>query len=344
MKKYRLFSIALISLFIPLSGVFAQEVTLRFQHFLSPNASTPVYFLEPWAEKVQQESGGRIEVQLYPSMQLGGSATAVYDQIRDRVIDGGWAVTGYTAGRFPGVETFELPFISSTNAEITSKALFEFYEKYLQDEFADVKVLALHVHGAGAIHTKDADIENLDDFDGLKLRAPTRIASKIIEQLGSIPVGMPLPQLPESLSKGVVDGGVIPLEIVPQLKMHELATAHTIVGGDRSVYNIVFVFAMNKSVYEGLPDELKSVIDNNSGLDVSAWAGRAMDTGDVLGAEVIEQSGNAIHLLSEDDIERMKQLTQPIIDNWISEMTEQGWPAAQMVEDARALVSKYEQE
>ena len=323
-------------------AAFAQEVTLRFQHFLSPKGSVPRFFMEPWVEKIHEDSDGRIEVQLYPAMQLGGTPGALFDQIRDQVIDGGWAIPGYTPGRFPGTEVFELPFIGSTNAEATSRAVFEFYEKYLEEEFADVKILAVHVHGPGAIHTKDADIDSVDDFEGLKLRAPTRIASQILENLGATPVGMPVPQLPEALSKGVVDGGVIPFEIVPPLKIHELANAHTIVGGDRALYNTVFIWAMNHSAYEALPEDLKAVIDANSGLETAAWAGRAMDTGDAPGLEVTRATGNAIHTLADADVEQMKAMTQPIIDAWIADMTEQGWPAAQMVEDARALVAKYE--
>ncbi len=321
---------------------FAQEVTLRFQHFVSPMASVPRFFMEPWIEKIHEDSDGRIEIQLYPAMQLGGTPGALFDQIRDQVIDGGWTIPGYTPGRFPGTEVFELPFIGSTNAEATSKAVFEFYETHLKEEFSDVKILAVHVHGPGAVHTKNAHVDSLEDFDGLKLRAPHRIASQILESLGAIPVGMPVPQLPESLSKGVVDGGVIPFEIVPSLKVHELAKAHTIVGGDRALYNTVFIWAMNHSTYEALPDDLKTVIDANSGSEASAWAGRAMDMGDAPGLEVSRETGNAIYTLSDDDVAQMKTMTQPIIDTWIAEMTEQGLPAAQMVEDARALVAKHE--
>ena len=341
MKTIKLLSIAL-GLVLASSGVWAQEVTLRFQHFISPKGSAPALFMTPWAEKVERESGGRIKVEIYPAMQLGGTPPALYDQIRDNVIDGGWAIPGYTPGRFPGIEAFELPFISSTSAEATSKAAFEFYQKHLQDEFSEVKVLAVHVHGPGVVHTKDVEIDSVDDFSGLKLRAPTRLASKILENLGSTPVGMPVPQLPESVSKGVVDGGVIPFEIVPALKMHELATAHTRIGGNRALYNTVFIWAMNKSVYERMPADLRAVIDANSGLEVSAWAGRAMEEGDAPGLAAVQRVGNTVHTLDGGDLARMRELTAPIVDEWIAETSAKGLPAAQMVEDARALVAKYD--
>ena len=68
----------------------AQEVTLRFQHFVSPQSANPKYFIEPWARKVEKDSNGRIKVEIYPFMQLGGAAKNQYDLVRDGVLDGGW--------------------------------------------------------------------------------------------------------------------------------------------------------------------------------------------------------------------------------------------------------------
>ena len=320
----------------------AQEVTLRFQHFISPRGAVPMNFMVPWIEKVQDESGGRIKIDLYPAMQLGGPPTALYDQIRDNVIDGGWAIPGYTPGRFPAAEVFELPFIGSTSAEKTSKALWEFYEKYLTDTFKDIKVLAVHVHGLGVIHTKGATVNGLADMKGLKLRTPTRIAAEVLAAAGSTPIGMPVPSLPEALSKGVVDGGVIPWEIVLPLKINELADAHTMMGGNRSLYNTVFIWGMNRDAYDRLPDDLKAVIDNNSGLMASQWAGRAMDEGDGVGLAKTTDGDNPIVTLSDEETAKFKALAQPVIEAWIQTMSDKGLPAAQMVEDARALVAKHD--
>ena len=324
------------------TGAMAQEITLRFQHFISPRGAVPMNFMVPWIEKVQDESGGRIKIDLYPAMQLGGPPTALYDQIRDNVIDGGWAIPGYTPGRFPAAEVFELPFIGSMSAEKTSKALWEFYEKYLTDTFKDIKVLAVHVHGPGVIHTKGATVNGLADMKGLKLRTPTRIAAEVLAAAGSTPIGMPVPSLPEALSKGVVDGGVIPWEIVLPLKINELADAHTMMGGNRSLYNTVFIWGMNRDAYDRLPDDLKAVIDNNSGMMASQWAGRAMDEGDGVGLAKTSGGDNSIVTLSDEETAKFKALAEPVIEAWIQTMSEKGLPAAQMVEDARALVAKHD--
>lgn len=323
-------------------AAWAQEVTLRCQHFLPPQGSVPAFFMAPWAEKIEADSDGRIKVELYPGMQLGGKPPALYDQIRDGVIDCGWALPAYTPGRFPESEVFELPFMTAKDATNSSQAAWEFTEKYMGERFGDIHLIAVHTHGPGVIHKKGAPVDSLDDFEGLKLRGPSRQANKLLEALGATPIGMPVPAFPEALSKGVVDGGVIPWEVVPGLKVHELAEAHTQIPGDRSLYNTFFLWGMNKAKYESLPDDLKAVIDANSGLAASAMAGAAMDKGDDIAEAMITERGNAIVTLDEDMVAELREMGDALIATWIEETTAMGLDAQAMVDDARALVAKYD--
>jgi len=287
--------------------VIAQEYTLRFQHFVSPKSAVPSGFMEPWAEKIMAESDGRIKIELYSGMALGGKPPALYDQIRDGVIDGGWALPAYTPGRFPEAEAFELPFMTTTSAEQSSRASWAYTQKHLVERMGDVHLIATHVHGPGVIHKKGGPIKSVDDFKGLKLRGPSRQANKLLETLGSAPVGMPVPAFPENLSKGVVDGGVIPWEIVVPLKVHELADSH---------------------------DDLKAIIDANSGIDASGWAGRAMDEGDARSLKVTEGTGNEIHELSSEATDEIKEISAKLADEWIAEMTGKGLDGQAMFDDA----------
>jgi len=317
----------------------AQEVTLRFQHFISPKGSVPHYFMQPWADKIFEESGGRLKIEIYPAMQLGGKPPALYDQIRDGVIDGGWAIPAYTPGRFPEVEAFELPFMTSMSAEASSRAAWEYTQKWAAQRFADVHLIAVHVHGPGVVHVKGDPVEKVEDFQGLKLRGPSRQANKLLEAVGATPVGMPVPAFPEALSKGVVDGGVIPWEIVPALKVQELANSHTEIGGDRALYNTYFIWAMNKDAYEALPDDLKAVIDANSGIEVSGWAGRAMDEGDKVGRQVVVDNGNTIVTMADAEVAKLRQIGETLTQAWIEDMNAKGLDGAAMVADAQAMVA-----
>jgi TRAP-type C4-dicarboxylate transport system substrate-binding protein len=318
----------------------AQEVTLRVHQFLPAQAPVPRNFIAPWAKKVEEESKGRIKVELFPTMQLGGSPPQLFDQAKDGVVDIVWTLPGYTPGRFPRTEAFELPFIAG-NAEQTSQAAWDFYEKHLKDEFKDVKVLAVHTHGPGLIHAKGNGVRKLEDMKGMKLRAPTRVINELMKTLGATPVGMPVPQMPEALSRGVIDGTVVPWEVTAPLKVAELVNTHTTFAGNRSLYVAFFVFAMNQKKYDSLPADLKKVIDANSGPATSKWVGKVMDEGDAPGLAIAQKRGNTIVTLDAKETARWKQASQPVIDGWIKEMDGKGLKGKQLVEDARAMIAKY---
>lgn len=319
----------------------AEPVTLRFQYFVSPESANPKYFMEPWAEAIEEQSNGEIDVELYPFMQLGGSAPNQYDLIKDGAIDGGWVIPGYQPGRFPEAETLELPFMTTKSAEEASAAAWEFTQKHLMDDFADVHVIAAHMHGPGIVHKTEGPIETVEDFDGLKLRGPSRPTTLLLEKLGAEPIGMPVPAFPEALARGVLDGGVITWEMSPSLKLDELVDSHTDVAGDKALYNLFFIWAMNKDSYDALPAHLKKVIDDNSGLYASRWAGRAHDTGDAEG-RIIMEGANEIAVMSEETSDQIKSLGAEVTAEWIEEMDKRGFDGAALVADAEGFVTQYE--
>ena len=318
---------------------FAQEITLRLHQMLPPQATIPAKGLAPWAEKVMAESDGRIAVEKYDAMALGGTPPQLVDQVTDGVVDLIWTVIGYTPGRYPSTETFELPFMM-TNGEATSKAFHEYCEKYCADEFAGMKIIAWHAHGPGLIHSK-VPVNRLEDMKGLKIRGGSRVINQMLEALGSTPVGMPVPAVTESLSKGVIDATTIPWEVTPSLKVSELVRNHTGFSGGNGLYTQTFVFAMNQASYDRLPDDLKAVIDRNSGIETAAMLGKVMDDGDAAGLEIAQDLGNDIVTLDEAETQRWKDAATPLIDAWIAEMNGRGMDADAMVEDARALIEKH---
>jgi TRAP-type C4-dicarboxylate transport system substrate-binding protein len=320
-------------------AALAQDVTLRVHHFLSPRGAVPANFIEPWAQKVMDESGGRIKVEIYPAMQLGGAPPTLYDQVKDGVVDIVWTLTSYTPGRFPETEALELPFMTPTSGEAASRAAWTFVQENAMERFGDVHLIAVHMHGPGVIHKKGPPITSMDDFRGLKLRGPSRLSSKLLESLGATPVSMPVPAFPEALSKGVVDGGVIPFEVVPALKVEELVDSHTRIGGDTAMYNVTFIFAMNKARYESLPADLRAVIDANSGIEASAWAGRAMDAGDAAGIKVIEARGNVIATTDEALTAQLRAASEGVAAAWVAEVTAAGLDGAMLLEKARAVMA-----
>jgi TRAP-type C4-dicarboxylate transport system substrate-binding protein len=260
--------------------------------------------------------------------------------VRDGVVDITWTLPGYTPGRFPKSEVFELPFIAS-DGEKNSPAVWEFYQKHLQDEYKDVKVLAVHTNGPYLIHAKGNGVRKLEDMKGLKLRGTSRVINRMIEMLGATPVGMPVPQVPDSLSKGVIDGALVPWEVTTPLRISELVQTHTRFSGTRSLCVGFFVFIMNKAKYEGLPADLKKVIDDNSGLETSKWAGKVQNDGDIPGFEVAQKRKNTIVTLDEAEVARWRKSAEPVIDGWVTETKGKGFDGQLLVDDFRALIAKY---
>ena len=289
----RMLAGAALALGLAGTAVSAQEVTLRMHQFLPLQANVPQHILEVWKQRIEEQSDGRIAVQHYPSMQLGGTPPQLVDQVIDGVADVIWTVAGYTPGRFPRAEVFELPFIL-TDAEPASKAYWELAQETMVDEdFSDFKLLGTWVHGPGVIHSNEP-IETVEDLNGVKLRAPTRTANMMFERLGATPVGMPVPAIPEALSKGVVDGAVIPWEVTSALRIPELVKNHTEFGPEM-LYTTSFIFAMNQNTYDSLPDDLKKVIDDNSGLEFSGFAGKTQQAYDAPRARGRGRGGQQHH-------------------------------------------------
>lgn len=322
-------------------SVHAETVTLKVAHFLPPSSPGHTKFIAPWCEKIKEESKGELECQIYPAMQLGGTPPQLFNQARDGVADIVWTLPGYTAGRFPVTEVFELPFLTTTH-EPSSMALWDFVNENAMDEYKGVKLIGAWVNGANQLHMRDKAVRNLDDLKGLKVRAPSRLGNRLLSSLGATPVGMPVPQMAESLSKGVIDGALVPWEVLPSTKAHELTKFHTDTDPGRAMTTATMVYVMNEKRYNSLPDHLKKVIDDNSGRDVSAWIASQYQAADAEGQEAAESRGNEVIVLSAEETAKWDDASKSVVDEWVKDMTSKGKKDGQkLVDDARALVQKY---
>ena len=323
-------------------GACAQQVVLKVHHFLPSTSSSQVKLIQPWCDKVNKESNDRIKCQIYPSMQLGGTPPQLMDQVRDGVADIVWSVPTYAAGRFSKSEVFELPFMAAS-AKAGSQALYTYIQKNALDEFKGIQILFNHVHDGALLHFKDKTPAKLEDLKGLKIRAATRINSKMLAALGATPVQMPLPAVPEAMSKGVIDGASVPWEGVPSIKLQEIARyALDTAAGQPRMANTIFAFAMNKARYDSLPADLKKVIDANSGLAASAWAGEsAFDDVVAPHQKQAREAGEKITFMDAAEYARWVKVTEQIDDEWVKDVTAKGADGKKLIEDARALIKQY---
>lgn len=339
--------VAVLLAALPLLGVAAaQEVTLRLHHFLTETSPVHAGYLVPWAERIERGSDGRIRIEIHPNMQLGGAPPSLIDQAADGVVDLVWTLPGYTAGRFPATEAFELPFMSGL-AEHASQALCEFYGEHLTDEYADVHPITLHTTGAGLFHVRGDPVRGIDDLRGLRVRAPNRVASEALALLGAEPVGMPVPEVPEALSRGVVDAALLPWEVTIPLRIPDLVDSHTGFESEHGFYASTFLLAMSPASYQALPPDLQAVIDANSmaaGCEEARIAGVNEDEADVRAREVAEELGNTVHRIPAGEVRRWRELLQPLEERWVRRMDQAGRDGEAMLERARELIRRYEAE
>jgi TRAP-type C4-dicarboxylate transport system substrate-binding protein len=323
-----------------LSAPAAAQETFKIHHFVPPKAPPSARFLIPWADKIEKESAGKLKFQLFPAMQLGGTPPQLVDQVRDGVVDVTFTLPGYTADRFPRTEVFEVPFLH-THAEATAQALQDYYDKYLQEEYKDYHVVLLYTHDGAAVHV-NKPLMSMDDFKGLKLRTANRGGGVFLRGVGATPVGSPVTELQQMLSKGVIDGVMLPYEIVPAYKIHELVSNHVTLSGNQPRFGTsVFSVLMNKKRYDALPADVKKVVDANSKRGIASWAGKTWEEVEQGGIKAAQARGNKFMAIPAAEVEKMRKAVQPEIDKFLAELSRPGFDARKAYADAQQMVAKY---
>ncbi|MDP3627212.1 MAG: TRAP transporter substrate-binding protein [Hydrogenophaga sp.] len=326
----------------PAISANAQSVTtLRFQTFVPAISNVYSNVLVPWMQKVEKESNGRLKFESFASMQMGGAPAQLFDQARDGVVDLVWSLAGYTPGRFPRSEAFELPFFTY-DGEGASKAAWEYMATFAADEFKDVKLLTCHTHGLNILHMKSKLITKASDLRGMKVRGPSRKATQFLSAVGAVPVGMPLPQIPDALSKGVIDGAIIPWDTAPAAKLDELTQFHSeFPKGQPGFSNSIQYLVMNKAKFDGLAPDLKQIIERNAGLEASGMFGRLIAEKDPVVRKSVIDRGNTVHVMGKAETDEFIKLTGPISEEWVADMDKRGFDGKKLLQGGRDLINKY---
>lgn len=342
MKKIQLKGLAFaIGSMLSVNALAADaEYTLKLHHMLPPMSMAHTQFLEPWAKKVEADSNGRIKIDVYPAMQLGGKPPQLFDQTRKGIVDLSWTVAGYTPGRFPKMTSFELPFVPGS-AKATSMALQEYAETEMQDELKDIHLIAAHTHAPGSFHSRTKAIKNLEDIQGMKVRAPNKVMSEAFNMVGSNTVFLPVTEMPSALSKGVIDVAVLPFEVVLPMKIHELVEHHTQFKG-AGLYTNTFLFSMNKKVYDSMPADLQKVIDDNSGVSLAGHIGDLFDNYEVFARKHAVDRGNSFDYIEGAEHQRWEKAMAPVTAKWIEDMNDDGYDGQRLLDKTKALINKYE--
>jgi|TARA_B100001964_G_C14243072_1_gene606038 TRAP-type C4-dicarboxylate transport system substrate-binding protein len=321
----------------------AAEFNLRMHSFIPPVANPAKTWLIPWAKKIKKASGGRVNVKTFWKMQLGGKPQALLDQVRDGVVDMVWTLPGFTTGRMPKAEIFELPFLHK-DALSSTLALQDYKDKHLGKETGDFHVLLMHVH-AGVLFMTKKPVRKMADLKGMKIRGANRTSVLLLQALGVDGIATPLGRIPPMLSKGVIDGVLLPYEIAPAVKMHELGKYFTDLSAPATRMNTaVFTFLMNKKSYAKLPAAMKKVIDDNSGRNIAAAAGKNWEAIEAPSKKIMQsKKKNKFSTLNATESDKIRKVAQAVYGKVVSELKSKHGinNGQQLIDDARAMIAKY---
>jgi TRAP-type C4-dicarboxylate transport system substrate-binding protein len=317
----------------------APQLTLKMHHSFSSVSGVHDRFLVPWARKVEADSGGRIRIDIYPSMQLGGAPAQLFDQARDGLADIVWTVPSHTPGRFPRIEAFELPFVPASRALVSSKAIEDYAAANLADEFREVRPLCFSCRDRAVVHATRT-LQGFEELRGLKLHVPNRLADEAVRALGGQAVAMPISQVLLALSGRVINGCLDPWDAAPGLKLYNVLKAHTDFA-DAALSTTAFVLAMNRGAYDRLPRPLKSVIDANSGQPAAGMAGAMWDVEAAGAVALARERGDAVTVLPPKEVLRWRRATEPVIAAWVKQMKERRIDGDKLLADIRELLEKY---
>ena len=311
----------------------AKPIELSYSNFFPPT-HIQGKLGDSWGKEIEKRTNGKVKVTYYPGGALL-KGPKIYDGILKGITDVGMSVFGYSRGVFPSMEAMDLP-MGYPDGKAATNIINEFYNKFKPKELSKVKVMYLHAHGPGLLHSKKP-VKTMDELKGLKIRS-YGFNAKVAKALGGVPVAMSQGGTYEALQKGVVDATLSPMEVLKGWKQGEVIKATTecySIG-----YTAGFYVAMNLKKWNSLPKDVQKVIAQVN-KEWIAKHGKAWDDSDKAGREFTLSLGNEIIPLSKAESARWAKAAAPVVDGYIKDKGAKGLPAKAYVDFIKAKVKKY---
>lgn len=302
----------------------ALSAEIKLSHFMSPNHPFHGMIFEWWGDKVKEASNGDVSVRIFPAGELGAGPVEQYSRAVDGVTDVSFVVQGYTPGNpFPLSLIAEQP--GAIREPLNTTMAMNRAQDLWKDEYRRVKLLATWAMPPAVLFTRDTPVSSIDDVKGMKIRAGTKDASKLIEAWGATPIFLPVTEVYTAMQTGVVDAVLINASAAAGFKLTEVSKYMT--SGFDSL-PAVFTLVMNKRAYDGLSDAQKSAIDTVSGEVLNAQAGNVSNTITSVSVErFLETDGRSEIVLSAEQAEPFNAAAADVLEARMSELEADGLPA-----------------
>ena len=306
----------------------AQTAELKVSHFLPPN-HTFQKAMVLWSDDLEKQSGGRLKLRIYPAGQLGGGPNRQFDAARNGVVDIAISLHGATPGRYSMTELASLPFVSPSagNSSAVASRHLSGLAPDLAREHEGLRILWMAVTPPLMFHSK-TPIRTIADFKGKRIRYAGVQFKNIIDSLGAVPLLVPPQETQDGLAKGIIDAATFPYEGAASFDIATVAK-YTLEPG---VSSATFAVVMNPAKYASLPEDLRSLIDKTTGPDAAARFGAMWDEAERDGKTAMLAKGTQVSTLAKDQLDEMKAIFKPQIDNAIAEVDAQGKPGRKFFE------------
>ncbi|KHF40162.1 TRAP transporter substrate-binding protein [Halalkalibacter okhensis] len=312
-------------------------ITFSMGHMNSTEHVQDSMAMRPFAEEVAEATEGRINFQLYPGGALGSPAET-YDNIVTGIMDSGWGLQGYNAGKFEVHSVMLLPFLADGDGEKLSVIAQKLYDQFpeIQAEYDDAKLLWAHAADPYAIVTAGKQVTSLEDLRGLRLRTPSVEGGKMIESWGATPVSMPAPEIYDSMQRGVIDGGILPVAALADFNLFDVVDYVTIGNFSTGLFYVM----MNNNSWDKISADDQAIIEEMIGEPMARTSGEAFDAQEEKARAKAEEEGIEFFELDDAELERFKEAAQIVTDEWLTNMESKGIDGQAILDEALRLMEE----
>jgi TRAP-type C4-dicarboxylate transport system substrate-binding protein len=288
-----------------------EPVQLRYGDPGPTDASIHTDLVAPWADKVNKESGGTLDVKVFVGYSLVNMVNTL-DRVANGVADLAFCILGPVSSQFPKTLVATLPF-EAENAHEAGLALQRLYDKgIISDEWTKVKPIGFGVFANASYHTIPP-VKTMADLKGLKISVQGRLASETLQALGGTPISLPINEVYESLQRGMVVGAAIGWPAAVSFKLTDLAHNHVMasLGGEAAI------MIMNNQTYAKLSGKAKQTIDANIETPYTNWFNKVIDDTERDNIAIAQKMGNqTLYKLPPDELAKWKKQVEPVIGAW----------------------------
>jgi TRAP-type C4-dicarboxylate transport system substrate-binding protein len=295
---------------------------------MSAGQNTDIGIVE-FAKQLEQRTRGKVKITLYEGTL--GAPGDHWDMAKNNAVQFAFTSDMYNTGRMPILSMTGLPMEVPDAKDawtIANEWLRAGYLKELTDNF---KVLFFQSSSPLSLYFRKTEPMKQDDFKGMKIRCGSTVQCQAMTVLGASGVSMSGGEVYMALQTGVIDGTITGIDVAVDRKFYEVAKY---VLRQNLIFGM-FVLLMNKETWNGLPPELRKLIDQLA-KDINTADMERRYNEDKTLISTYEKRGGEFYSVNNEEFNKWRQLIRPNSEKYVQDLSAKGHPA----KEALALMRK----